>query len=352
MLISATATIPVFFLRGEGGAFLPDIMLSYLLAMAASMVVAVTLTPVLCLMLMGSAADPSPAPVAAAAAQRLRRPGPRLIGRTALAFTVAAVLAVAGAAALPFLDTSLRPLLKERDILVHMEAPPGTSLPKMTELTRQAVDDLGSVQGVVNVGGQVGRAVMSDQIVNVNSGEVWVKVGPDADYDRAVAAIEDTVRTYQGLSSDVLTYSEERVTDILGRSTEDIVVRVYGENEDVLKEKADEIQRLLAGVDGVAGANVERALDEPTVTVKVDLAKAQAAGVKPGDVRRAAATLLGGMTVGNLFEQQKVFDVVSGSTPEIRQSDQNIENLMVDAPNGRQIRIGDVAERADCPTPP
>ena len=114
VLISATATIPVFFLRGEGGAFLPDIMLSYLLAMAASMVVAVTLTPVLCLMLMGSAADPSPAPVAAAAAQRLRRPGPRLIGRTALAFTVAAVLAVAGAAALPFLDTSLRPLLKER----------------------------------------------------------------------------------------------------------------------------------------------------------------------------------------------------------------------------------------------
>ena len=221
----------------------------------------------------------------------------------------------------------------------------------MTELTRQAVDDLGSVQGVVNVGGQVGRAVMSDQIVNVNSGEVWVKVGPDADYDRAVAAIEDTVRTYQGLSSDVLTYSEERVTDILGRSTEDIVVRVYGENEDVLKEKADEIQRLLAGVDGVAGANVERALDEPTVTVKVDLAKAQAAGVKPGDVRRAAATLLGGMTVGNLFEQQKVFDVVVWGTPEIRQSDQNIENLMVDAPNGRQIRIGDVADVQIVPNP-
>ena len=165
-----------------------------------------------------------------------------------------------------------------------------------------------------------------------------------------MAAIEDTVRTYQGLSKDVLTYSGGAVTDILGRSTEDIVVRVYGENEDVLKEKADEIQRLLAGVD-VAGANVERALDEPTVTVKVDLAKAQAAGVKPGDVRRAAATLLGGMTVGNLFEQQKVFDVVVWGTPEIRQSDQNIENLMVDAPNGRQIRIGDVADVQIVPNP-
>lgn len=345
VLISAAATIPVFFLQGESGAFLPDIMISYLLALVVSMVIAITLTPALGLMLLGSA------PQRASGAPWLRRLhsgydrlAPRLLPKTALAFTAAAALAVAGAVALPLLDTSMRPLLKERDVLVHMEAAPGTSLPKMTELTTKAVDDLGALPGVVNVGGQVGRAVTSDQIVNVNSGEVWVKVGPDADYDRAVAAIEDTVNGYEGVSTDVLTYSEERVTDILGRSNQDLVVRVYGENGQVLDEKADEIQRLVAGVDGVAKANVERALDEPTVTVKVDLERAQAAGVKPGDVRRAAATLMGGMTVGNLFEQQKVFDVVVWGTPEIRQSEANIENLLVDTPSGGQIRVGEVAD--------
>ena len=345
VLISAAATIPVFFLQGEGGAFLPDIMLSYLMALVVSMVIAITLTPALGLMLLGSA------PQRATGAPWLRRLhsgydrlAPRLLPKTALAFTAAAALAVAGAVALPLLDTSMRPLLKERDVLVHMEAAPGTSLPKMTELTTQAVDDLGALPGVVNVGGQVGRAIASDQIVNVNSGEVWVKVGPDADYDRAVAAIEDTVNGYEGVSTDVLTYSEERVTDILGRSNQDLVVRVYGENGQVLDEKADEIQRLVAGVDGVAKANVERALNEPTVTVKVDLERAQAAGVKPGDVRRAAATLMGGMTVGNLFEQQKVFDVVVWGTPEIRQSEANIENLLVDTPSGGQIRVGEVAD--------
>jgi Cu/Ag efflux pump CusA len=345
VLISAAATIPVFFLQGESGAFLPDIMLSYLMALVVSMVIAITLTPALGLMLLGSA------PQRATGAPWLRRLhsgydrlAPRLLPKTALAFTAAAALAVAGAVALPLLDTSMRPLLKERDVLVHMEAAPGTSLPKMTELTTKAVDDLGALPGVVNVGGQVGRAVTSDQIVNVNSGEVWVKVGPDADYDRAVAAIEDTVNGYEGVSTDVLTYSEERVTDILGRSNQDLVVRIYGENGQVLDEKADEIQRLVAGVDGVAKANVERALDEPTVTVKVDLERAQAAGVKPGDVRRAAATLMGGMTVGNLFEQQKVFDVVVWGTPEIRQSEANIENLLVDTPSGGQIRVGEVAD--------
>jgi Cu/Ag efflux pump CusA len=352
VLIAVAAAMPVFFLRGEGGAFLPPMMLSYLLALAASMLVAVTVTPVLGLWLLGNA------PVQGSGATwlgRLRRGydriAPRLVTRTGAAFVLAAAIGVAGLGALPLLDASLRPSLRERDVLVHVEAAPGTSLPKMTEITKKAVQDLGSLPGVVNVGGQVGRAVMSDQIVNVNSGEIWVKVDPAADYDRAVASIEDTVRGYPDVSSDVLTYSEERVTDILGRSSRDIVVRVYGENEQVLDAKADEIRGLVAGVDGVARANVERPLKEPTVHVKVDLARAQAAGVKPGDVRRAAATLLGGMTVGNLFEQQKVFDVVVWGAPEIRQSERDIEQLLVDTPTGRQVPIGQVADVQIVPNP-
>jgi Cu/Ag efflux pump CusA len=242
-------------------------------------------------------------------------------------------------------------LLKERDVLVHVEAPPGTSLPRATAITKQAVEDLGSLPGVVNVGGQVGRAVMSDQIVNVNSGEIWVKVDAAADYDRTVTAIADTVRGYPDVSTDVLTYSEERVADLLGRSNDDVVVRIYGENTDVLSAKADEIQALIAGVDGVARANVGRTLEEPTVQVEVDLARAQAAGVKPGDVRRAAATLLGGITVGNLFEQQKVFDVVVWGAPEIRRSEGDVRQLLVDTPNGGHVRIGEVADVRIVPSP-
>ncbi len=85
--------------------------------------------------------------------------------------------------------------------------------------------------------------------------------------------------------------------------------------------------------------------------VEVDLARAQAAGVKPGDVRRAAATMLAGITVGNLFEQQKVFDVVVWGAPEIRQSEADIEQLLVDAPNGGHVRIGDVADVQVVPNP-
>jgi Cu/Ag efflux pump CusA len=352
VLIIAAAATPLLFLRGEGDAFLPPIVLSYLLAVVASMVVALTVTPVLGLLLLANAPIRRSGPPWAG---RLRRDydrlAPRLVTRTGAAFGVAAAVALIGLVAVPFLDTSVRPSLKERDVFVQVEAAPGTSLPRMTQITQQAVQALGSLPGVVNVGGQVGRAVMSDQIVNVNSGEIWVKIGRAADYDRTLASIESTVRGYPDVSTNVRTYSDDRVADILGRARDDVVVRIYGENPDVLKTKAGEVRALIAGVDGVARTNVQQALDEPAVEVRVDLARAQAAGVKPGDVRRAAATLLGGITVGNLFEQQKVFDVVVWGAPEIRQSENDIEQLLVDTPNGGHVRVGDVAAVRVAPNP-
>jgi Cu/Ag efflux pump CusA len=352
VLVVAAATVPLLFLRGEADAFLPPIVLSYLLAVAASMLVALILTPVLGLLLLANAPlRPSGPPWLGRLRRGYDRVAPRLVTRTGAAFAVAGAVTAIGLVAAPFLDTTLRPSLKERDVLVHVEAAPGTSLPRMTQITQQAVQALGSLPGVVNVGGQVGRAVMSDQIVNVNSGEIWVKIDPAADYDRAVASIQSTVRDNPDVSTDVLTYSGERLADILGRADDDVVVRIYGENADVLSAKAGEVRALIAGVDGVARTNVQRALEEPTVEVRVDLARAQAAGVKPGDVRRAAATLLGGITVGNLFEQQKVFDVVVWGAPEVRQSERDIEQLLVDAPNGGHIRVGDVADVRIAPNP-
>ena len=336
VVIAAAAAIPLFFLRGEGGAFLPPIVLSYLVAVAASMLVALTLTPALSLLLLANAPLPrTTAPWLGRLRRRYDRIAPRLLTRTGAAFAVAGVVAASGLIAVPFLDTSMRPALKEPDVLVHIEAAPGTSLPRMTEITRQAVEDLGSLPGVVNIGGQVGRAVMSDQIVNVNSGEIWVKIDARRLRPHRDCHCGHRRRDYPGRvhrCAHATPRSGSRTSS--GRSDDDVVVRIYGENEDVLDAKADEVQAMIAGVDGVARANVERPPEEPTVQVEVDLARAQVAGVKPGDVRRTAATLLGGITVGNLFEQQKVFDVVVWGAPEIRQSETDIEQLLVDTPNG------------------
>jgi Cu/Ag efflux pump CusA len=268
----------------------------------------------------------------------------RIVHRPGPAFVVVGFLVVAGLLALPFLHTSLRPGLKERDVLVHLEAGSGTSLPRMREVTERAVRELASLQGVLDAGAHVGRATMSDRTVDVNSGDIWVTLDPSADHDATVAAIDEVVDSYPGLVHEVLTYSDERVTEALQRSEDEIIVRVYGEDPGVLRSKAEELRALLAGIEGVEGPRVELPPEEPALEVEVDLARAQGIGIKPGDVRRAAATLLSGITVGHLFEDQKVFDVVVWGRPEIRQRESDVRGLLIDRPGGGHVRLGEVAD--------
>jgi Cu/Ag efflux pump CusA len=349
-LAIVAALLPFFFMQDAAGAFLPPIAWSFLLAVGASMVVALTVTPAMCLMLLSGSRGERKSPVVNwvlrgydKVSSGIRRPRP--------VFLAFGVILLAGLAALPFLDSSLRPSLKEQDVLVTLEADPGTSLPRMDAVTDQAAAELAALPGVSEVGAHVGRAVMSDQRVNVNSGEIWAKVDPSSDYDATVAAIDDVVSGYDGLSHDVLTYSDERVTDVLQQSEDDLVVRVYGEDPELLRISAADVREVVTGIDGVERARVDLPTEEPTMEVQVDLARAQEFGIKPGDVRRAAATLLSGITVGNLFESQKVFDVVVWGTPELRQSEADVRNLLIDTPGGGQVRLDQVADVQIRPNP-
>ena len=104
------------------------------------------------------------------------------------------------------------------------------------------------------------------------------------------------------------------------------------------------MQQLLSGVDGLQNVAVQQVPLKPTLQVEVDLTKAQQFNIKPGDVRRTVATLLAGLGVGSLFENQKVFEVVVWGTPELRSSITGVQNLLVDRPDGGQVRVGDVAQ--------
>jgi Cu/Ag efflux pump CusA len=259
-------------------------------------------------------------------------------------YLAAGALVVAGAASLPFLGQALLPTFKESELVIRWQGPPGTSLPEMNRITSRASRELRSIDGVRNVGADVGRAVTSDQVVSVNSAELWVSIDPDADYDETVASVKEVVAGYPGLAQDVQAFSNERAADALGGDEDDFVVRVYGEDPDVLRAKAREVQQLLSGIDGVTGEHVQLPALEPTLEVEVDLLAAQRHRVKPGDVRRAAATLLSGIGVGSLFEEQKVFDVVVWGTPETRGSLSDVRRLLIETPDGGHVQLGQVAD--------
>jgi Cu/Ag efflux pump CusA len=343
-LIVAAALLPAFFMEGEAGAFLPAIATAYLLAILASIVVALTVTPALGMILLGNAPERLESPVAGWVKKRYEGIAPKIVANPVPAIAVVAVLAVAGLVALPFFEASMRPVLKERDVVVRLDAQPGTSLQRMDEITAQAVEELRAVPGIDDVGAHVGRAVQSDQIVNVNSAEVWVSLDGSTDYGDTIAAIESAAGGLPDVSNDVLTYSEQRITDILGRGDDEIVVRIYGQDQQILETKAEEVRGAIAGIDGLENAEVQLPAEEPTIEVEPDIARAERYGLAPGDVRRAATTLLSGLVVGNLFEEQKVFDVAVWGVPEIRQSETDVENLLIDTPDGTLVPLGEVAD--------
>lgn len=120
-------------------------------------------------------------------------------------------------------------------------------------------------------------------------------------------------------------------------------VRVYGTDMPILREKADEVRKALANIDGVQNPAVKAATMTPIVEVEVNLEAAQRVGIKPGDARRAAATLMQGIIVGNLFEQQKVFEVVVRGALNVRDDLTSIRELLLDTPDGGHVQLGEIA---------
>jgi Cu/Ag efflux pump CusA len=353
-LITLLAAVPLFFLEGVTGQIFRPMIVSYTLAVVAAMAAALIITPALSVIfLSGKKLNVRQSPVAA----RLQRGYQSMLARrpmsAGMANIVILVLIVAGIVVAPLLNRSqLLPSFREPYLIVKMEGAPGTSHPEMSRIMSLISAELRSVSGVKNVGAHVGRAEFGDQVVNVNSGELWVTVDPKANYDATVASVQAVANGYAGMVRDVQTYTEQTLgqSQTTGATGTDFTVRVYGDDMTVLRTEADKVQKALTGITGVSNIRQILPIEEPTLEIKVDLTTAQTHGIKPGDVRRTVATLLSGILVGNLFEDQRIFDVVVWGVPELRDNIGDVSELMIPKPDGSQVRLGDVADISVVPS--
>jgi Cu/Ag efflux pump CusA len=351
-VIAVLSVVPVLALGNVTGSFLRPLALGYVVAVLASMVIALTVTPALSLLLAGRRSPSGESPVARAFGRAHASALSWLVGRPVLAAAAAGVLLLAGLAVLPALrNQTVVPPLQDRDLLVAWQGAPGTSLPEMNRITGQASRELRAVPGVRSVGAHVGRASLSDQVVGADSAELWVSIDGTADYGATTRAVRAVVEGFPGIRSDVTTYPEQRLRAAETGSDSALVVRVYGRDYDVLQAKAEEVAGIVAGVDGVAQPRVSAPDYEPTVEVEVDIVKAAAAGLKPGDARRAAATMASGITAGHMYEGQKIYEVKVWGIPDSRRSVSSIQNLLIDSPWGGQVRLSDVATVRVRPNP-
>ena len=351
-LIEVVALLPVFFMEGLSGSFFKPLALSYAIAILASMLVALTITPAMSYILLRNAPlEKREPPLLKWMHSIYQSMLSKILSVPSRAYMVVGLTVLAGVLVVPQLGQSLLPSFKERDFLMHWVAKPGTSWPEMNRITIQGSKELRAIPGVRNFGAHIGQAFYMDEVVGVNFGENWISVDPTVDYDETVNKIQMLVDGYPGLYRDVLTYLKERIREVLTGTSEAMVIRLYGPKLEVLRTKAREVRDNLAGIEGIVDLHVELNEEIPQVQVKVDLEKAKKYNLKPGDIRRMATTLVAGEEVGDIFREGKAYDVNVWSVPETRANFTDIENLPIDVPGGGYIKLKDVADISIVPTP-
>jgi CzcA family heavy metal efflux pump len=351
-LINVVAVVPVLFLEGLSGSFFRPLVFAYGLAVLVSMLVALTLTPALCLLMLrrgGLVRRESPLlrvikrGYRAMLAPVLRRPQP--------AVATALVLFLAGGLAGPSLGSQLLPNFKERDFLMHWLTQPGTSAPEEKRISVAACEDLQEIPGVRNCGSHIGQALLADEVYGVDFGENWISFDPEVDYDDTLASVQETVTAYPGLYRDVQTYLRERIKEVLTGSSDSIVVRIYGDDLEVLREEADKLAEMIGDVEGVVDANASLQTSLPYIEVEPDLSAARSFGLTPGDIRRQSSTMIASEEVSDIYAGGRAYDVHVRAIPAARDSITDVENMQIDTPSGERIRLSQVADVRMASTP-
>ncbi len=351
-LIVILVFIPVLFLEGLTGSFFRPLAMAYILAILASLLVALTVTPALSLMLLPGAVDRHRAsPLVRGCKAIYRAVLPKLIHRPVCAVAVLGASFLASGYAVFGLGEELLPNFKETDFLMHFVEKPGTSLAAMTRITEKASKELRSIPGVNNFGSHIGRAEVADEVVGPNFTELWISIDEKAPYDATVKKVNEAIEGYPGLVRDVLTYLKERIKEVLTGAGATIVVRLYGPDIAVLREKAQLVYDAAHDVAGVANLKVEQQVLVPQIDVRLRPEAAARLGLTPGDVRRAATTLVKGQKVGELYDQQKIFDVFVWGAEKVRDDPTGLRDLPIETPTGAHVRLGDVADVAIVPAP-
>jgi CzcA family heavy metal efflux pump len=349
-LIVVAVFLPVFTLEGLSGAFFRPLATSYVLAIVASLFVAVTVTPALSLLLLsrrqGRSTEP---PVVTALKHRYHRMLSRLVDRPVAAVWTLVVLLAATAMAFPLLGEEFLPNFRERDFLMHWVEKPGASVEASRRITEQASRELMAIPGVRNFGSHIGRAEVADEVVGPNFTELWISLAPEVDYDSTVAKVQAVVDGYPGLKRDLLTYLRERIKEVLTGASATVVVRIFGPDIEALQANAAKVRGALADVAGVVDLQVQSLVYVPQVDVEYQPHRAAPFGVTPADVREAVTTLVQGAKVGEFYDDQRVFDVVVRGTPELRSSPEAIRTIRIGSPGGSTVPLGAVAEVAIVP---
>jgi CzcA family heavy metal efflux pump len=318
------------------GHFVGPMALSFILAVVASLVVAMTTTPALCALLLREHGDGDSRWILALKATQSRA---ILWIEDHLRLTTALVVVLAGGAlaALPFIGGVFMPDFREGHFVMQVTSSvPGTSLDEMLHLGQRISADVLKLPYVKTVEQQVGRAELGEDTWGPHRSEFHVELMPDAAIDEAAAqrALRDILSHYQGIQSEVVTFLGDRISESLTGDTAQVAVKIFGDDLDTLDRIGDQVVAVLAKDRGIVDLQFKRQGGTPTIAVDLLPGPMAATGLKAQEVLESVETAYAGAAVGQTFSGTRIIDTVLLLPDGLRHRPEQLGQLMISSPAG------------------
>ena len=346
-LIVGLVMLPIFFLSGVEGRLLQPLGLVYLIALAASLLVALTLTPVLCFYLLpgrdGASAGREPA-LAAGVRRRYARLLPRALRRPRTVLAAAGALSAAAAATTPFLGRAFLPPFNEGALVISAVTLPGTSLAESSAIGSAVERLLLQVPEVAATARRTGRAELDEHVQGVESAEIDVRLEAGG---RPRATVLDEIRErlslVPGTSITIGQPISHRIDHMLSGSRAHVAVKIFGDDLAVLRDLGEQAVAAMRDVPGVVDLALEPQADIPTVRVGFDRAALARHGLPAGEAALTLETALHGREVGQVLDGQIAVPLVVRYRRADMADLDALWDTRIDTPAGPRVPLGSLA---------
>jgi CzcA family heavy metal efflux pump len=346
-VIVALVFLPMFSLSGLAGRIFAPLAYAYIIAILASLLVALTITPALCYYLLpGAAAKRSDESFAVAQLKRAyRRILEPVLNYPKIIIAVSAVLLIAAIAAVPFLGGEFLPEFNEGNLIIHMIGLPGTSMQESLRAGALAQSRLKQIPETVTTAQQAGRAELGEDTLGPYFSELPVKL-KESDRDRNVvmADVRNKLADIAGFTFGIKQFIAERIEEVLSGTTATIAVKVFGPDLDVLQLTGEQVRAAMMKVSGVEDLAVEQQTGVPKVSVRFNREALALHGLNSADLAETVQAAFYGTKVSDVFEQQKSFAILVRYDPKIVSNLQAMRDTLVDTPGGGKIPLSSVAD--------
>ena len=341
-LIVMLVFVPIFFLSGVEGRLLRPLGFAYLVAIAASLVVALTLTPALCsFVLRRVSAQSRGDSFVVRLLKRAYEPTLRFATRRPAAIGIGAAALLAAAIALvPFLGRTFLPEFNEGALTVSAITLPGTSLEQSDKLGRRVEEVLRSFPEVVSTARRTGRAELDEHAQDVNAAEIDVRLKlADRSKEAFLAELRRQLTTVPGVVCTIGGPIAHRIDHMLSGTRASIAIKIFGDDLSELRTAAERVKQQMSGIPGVVDLAIEQQVDVPQLAIVFDREAIARYGLRSGALAEVIETAYAGKKVTQILEQQRTYDVIVRYRDDQRADLDAIRNTIVDTPTGARVPL-------------